>query len=348
MKNFKLLHFISLAILTIGCNSSKNSEADQFSFDTTKIKSTYLNDDTVSWSVLNPENKKIDSIVYFINDKRTKSATTITPFSFSLKDQNLGYQNCKAVVYADGEKHEIFSRIELVSSVQPQLLTYTIVNKYPHDVASFTEGLEFYKDTLYESTGKEGTSYFRKYDYKTAKVFKEVTLDKQHFGEGITLFKDKIYQLTWKSNVGFVYNAKNLKLEKQFQYDKPIEGWGMTHDENYLYQSDGTEKIWKMNPTTLKMEGFVNVYVADSKVKSVNELEYINGSIYGNIWQKDAIAVIDPKTGAVTAILNLSDLRKQVKNPDAEVLNGIAYNPKTKTIFVTGKNWDTLFEIRVK
>jgi glutamine cyclotransferase len=159
--------------------------------------------------------------------------------------------------------------------------------------------------------------------------------------------KNKIYQLTWQSNIGFVYNASTLKREKTFTYDKPIEGWGMTNDGEYLYQSDGTEKIWKMNPETLKMIDYINVYAGSNKIKSVNELEFINGKIYGNIWQKDAIAVINPTTGAVEAILNLTDLRKQVTNDTAEVLNGIAYNPKTKTLFVTGKNWDKLFELKV-
>jgi glutamine cyclotransferase len=138
-----------------------------------------------------------------------------------------------------------------------------------------------------------------------------------------------------------------LKLEKTFSYDKPIEGWGMTNDGKYIYQSDGTEKIWKMDPATQKMIDYVNVYSKSSKIKSVNELEYISGKIYGNIWQKDAIAIINPENGKVEGILNLADLRKLVKNKTAEVLNGIAYNPKTKTIFVTGKNWDKLFEISV-
>jgi len=128
-----------------------------------------------------------------------------------------------------------------------------------------------------------------------------------------------------------------LKLEKTFTYDKDIEGWGMTNDGTYIYQTDKTEKIWKMDPKTQKMIDYINVYSGESKIKAINELEWINGKIYTNVFEKDAIAVVDPKTGAVEGILDMSGLRKLVKVTDGDVLNGIAYNPKTKTIFVTGK-----------
>jgi glutamine cyclotransferase len=264
-----------------------------------------------------------------------------------LKDQKLGYQNLKALVYYEGENSEATARIELVSNVQPKLLQYKIVNTYPHDTAAFTEGLEFYKDTLYESTGQKGSSFFRKYDYKTGKIYKQVDLDSKYFGEGITFLNDKLYQLTWQEKTGFIYNANTLKLEKTFAYDKDIEGWGMTNDGKYIYQTDKTEKIWKMDPDTQKMIDYINVYSGESKIKSINELEWINGKIYTNVWQKDAIAVVNPSNGAVEGILDLSGLRKLTKTTPDDVLNGIAYNPKTKTIFVTGKNWDKLFEITV-
>ena len=347
MKNYNLLSIILLSIIILSCNGSKNATNSYFSFDNSKFKSEYHNDDSVNLGLLNPQNKKIDSIIYYANEINIGSKKDLEKITFDLKDQKLGYQNLKALVYFEGENQQISSRIELVSNIEPKLVKYTIVNTYPHDVKSFTEGLEFFRDTLYESTGQKGMSYFRKYNYKTGQVYKQVDLDQQYFGEGITMLNNKIYQLTWQSNVGFVYNANTLKKEKTFNFDKKIEGWGLTNDGTFIYQSDGTEKIWKMDPETLKMIDYVNVYSGSSKIKSVNELEFINGKIYGNIWQKDAIAILNPVNGAVTGILNLSDLRKLVKNPEAEVLNGIAYNPKTKTIFVTGKNWDKMFEIKV-
>jgi glutamine cyclotransferase len=235
----------------------------------------------------------------------------------------------------------------LGSNIEPKLLNYTVLNTYPHDIASFTEGLEFYKDTLYESIGLYKSSKLLKTDYKTGRIYKSLKLDDRYFGEGITFINNKIYQLTWQEKTGFIYNANTWKLEKTFTYDKDIEGWGMTNDGKYIYQTDKTEKIWKMDPETQKMVDYVNVYSGDSKIPSINELEWINGKIYCNVWQKDAIAVVNPNSGAVEGILDMSGLRKLIQYPKAEVLNGIAYNPKTKTIFITGKNWDKMFEIKV-
>ena len=347
MKKHNLISILLLSTLFIGCNGSKSATEKYFSFDESKFKSEYNNDDSLSLRLLNVENKKIDSILYFVNDKDIGSKMSLENLIFSLKDQKLGYQNLKALVYFEGENQEITSRIELVSNVTPKLLNYKIVNTFPHDTSSFTEGLEFFRDTLYEGTGLRGFSKLLKTDYKTGKILKSLKLDDQDFGEGITFINNKIFQLTWEEKKGFIYNVATWKVEKTFAYDKPIEGWGMTNDGKVIYQSDGTEKIWTMNPANQKMIDYVNVYSGSSKIKSVNELEYIDGKIYCNIWQKDAIAVINPLNGKVEGIINLAGLRKFIKYSEAEVLNGIAYNPKTKTIFVTGKKWEKLFEISV-
>ena len=347
MKKYNSLLVILLALIVASCGGSKKDNENLFRFDTAAFKEVYQPNEMAILSVLNPQNKKIDSIIYYANDLKIGSKKDNEKISLSLSDKKLGYQNIKALVYFEGENIETTARIEVVSSIEPKLLNYTIVNTFPHDTLAFTEGFEFYRDTLIESTGQKGASHFRKYDYKTGKVHKQVNMDSQYFGEGITVINNKIYQLTWQSNVGFIYDANTLKQIKTFPYDKPIEGWGMTNDGKHIYQSDGTEKIWKMNPETQKMEDYINVYTNTNKIKSINELEWIDGKIYGNIWQKDAIAVINPITGAVEGVLNLAELRSKIKFAGAEVLNGIAYNPKTKTIFVTGKNWDKMFEIRV-
>jgi glutamine cyclotransferase len=347
MKKYNSLLVILLALIVASCGGSKKDNENLFSFDTAAFKEVYQPNEMAILSVLNPQNKKIDSIIYYANDLKIGSKKDNEKISLSLSDKKLGYQNIKALVYFEGENVETTARIEVVSSIEPKLLNYTIVNTFPHDTLAFTEGFEFYRDTLIESTGQKGASHFRKYDYKTGKVHKQVNMDSQYFGEGITVINNKIYQLTWQSNVGFIYDANTLKQIKSFPYDKPIEGWGMTNDGKHIYQSDGTEKIWKMNPETQKMEDYINVYTNTNKIKSINELEWIDGKIYGNIWQKDAIAVINPITGAVEGVLNLAGLRSKIKFAGAEVLNGIAYNPKNKTIFVTGKNWDKMFEIRV-
>ncbi|CAD0007304.1 glutaminyl-peptide cyclotransferase [Flavobacterium chungangense] len=348
MKKHNFLTAILLGITLIGCGDKNKGENSLFTIDDSAFPAHFTPQEAISITVLNPKLKEIDSIAYFVNDKKVGSIKGSEKFKFELKDQKLGYQYLKATVYFGTDSSDATKRVELVSNIQPKLLKYKVVNTYPHDKKAFTEGFEFYNDTLYESTGQEGASFIKKYDYKSGKVFKQIDLDKQYFGEGITFINGKLFQLTYKNKKGFIYDAKTLKLEKTFDYEKDIQGWGMTNDGKYIYQTDGTEKIWKVDPATQKMVDYINVYSGDSKIKEVNELEWIDGKIYANVWFKDAIAVVNPNSGAVEEILDLSALRKtmtDVKKDDA--LNGIAYNPKTKTIFVTGKNWSKMFEITV-
>lgn len=353
MIKHKLLAITSLLLLGASCAGDKKN---LFSIDDSKFKLLYHQDDNVSLAVTNKKDKSIDSIAYFNGDKRIGSVKGNTVFNYSLKDQKLGYQNLKAVVYFEGDSTKTESRIELVSHIEPKLLTYTIINTYPHDIKAYTQGLEFHNDILFEGTGngagngtgERGVSSLRKVDYKTGKVLKKVELGSDYFGEGITVLNNKVYQLTWLNNEGYVYDAETFKKEKTFKYFKKMEGWGLTNDGKNLYQSDGTERITLLNPETLQQVDFINVYTAQNKIKAVNELEWIDGKIYANIYQMDALAIIDPKSGAVETVIDLSALKKKVtQHPDIDVLNGIAYNPKTKTIFVTGKNWDKMFEIKI-
>lgn len=347
MKIYNLLVTTFLAVNIVSCGDGPRDRESYFSFDESNIKSLYQATDKVDFTLLNNNNKTIDSVVYFANNERISSVKGNGKFTLDLNGKKLGYQNIKALVYFEGDTVSTNTRVEVASGITLKSLNYTLINTYDHDVNAFTEGYEFYRDTLVESTGQEGNSYFAKVDYRTGKPYKKISLDQQYFGEGITILNNKIYQLTWKNAEGFIYDANTLKKIKTFQYDKQVEGWGMTNDGKKIYHSDGTEKIWTMDSETQKLTDYMNVYTNDGKVKSINELEWINGKIYGNIWQKDLIAVINPQTGAVESVLDLTALRAKVTNKEAEVLNGIAYNKKTNTIFVTGKNWNKSFEIKV-
>jgi glutamine cyclotransferase len=341
--------------LLLSCADSKKSYNKIFTFDNSKLKLQYQTQETLLLTLLNRENKKIDSIVYFINDKKVASLKTIAPYPFQFKDQKFGSQSIKAIVYFENQNAQATGSIELISGIEPKLLKYTIVNTYPHDIKAYTQGLEFYRDTLYEGTGNgsgpsgnKGISSLRKTDYKTGKVYKNVLLADEYFGEGITILNNKVYQLTYKQNEAYVYNADTFKKEKTLPYFKNMEGWGLTNDGTNLFMTDSTETIHILNPNTFKEIDYINVYSYETKVDAVNELEWINGKIWSNIYQKEAIAIINPKNGAVEAVLDLSDLKKKIsKLEDTDVLNGIAYNPKTKTIFVTGKNWDKMFELKI-
>lgn len=351
MKKHKLLAFILLGSLIITASSCEEDKKNLFSIDSSGLKSVYTSNESVSLVLKNEKAKEIDSVVYYLNEKRAGAVKGNAKLDFKLADSKLGYQNIKALAFFDGQNVEVDARIEVVSSVTPKLLKYEIVNTYPHDETSYTQGLEFYRDTLFEGTGQRGSSKLMKTDYKTGKIYQSVNIDAQYFGEGITILDNKVYQLTWQELTGFIYNADNLKQTGTFEYSKKVEGWGLCNDGKSIYQSDGTEKIWVLDPKTMKTIDHMNVYSGSDKVKSVNELEWVDGKIYGNVYQKDAVAVIDPKTGAVEGIIDLRELKTKVNmaghDPGNDVLNGLAYNPKTKTLFVTGKKWNKMFEIKI-
>lgn len=357
MSYFKILTIISLAYFLNSCDGTKKDEKKIFSIDTAALKQVYQPNESTNFVVLNIENKNIDSVLYSINDKKIGSVKGNNKLSFTLKKEKLGYQKIKAIVYFENKTTETETNFTIVAQNAPKLLTYKIKNTYPHDIKAYTQGFEFYRDTLIEGTGngtgsgtgKKGTSSLRKTNYKTGEIYKTVELASTYFGEGITVLNNKVYQLTYKNNEGYVYNADTFKKEKTLPYFKNMEGWGLTNDGKNLYMSNGTEKIYILDPETLKEIDYINVFTNANKIESVNELEFIDGKIWANIYGKDAIAIINPTNGAVENIINLKDLKAKVtQHPDLDVLNGIAYNPKTKTVFITGKNWDKVFEITVE
>jgi glutamine cyclotransferase len=227
---------------------------------------------------------------------------------------------------------------------EPVQYTYNIVNMYPHDETAFTQGLVFKDGILYEGTGLYGHSTLRSVDLETGTVTQIHDLPDQFFGEGITIFGDKIIQLTWKSGRGLVYDKSSFELLQEFEY--PTEGWGITHNGSMLIMSDGTATLYFLDPETFQTISQIEVYDKDP-VTLLNELEYINGSVYANIWKEDKIAIINPQMGKVTGWIDLTSIRDFVNQEKIDVLNGIAFDKERDRLFVTGKWWSKLFEIEL-
>ena len=341
MKLFKILTIIFLGSLIVGCGSNSGKKKNSFSIQTNTKNNTISINETLKLSLKNPKKLDVSSVVYTLNGQ------TITE-NTNLSDFKLGLHTIEATVQYDGETETATKSISILNNEKPKVLGYEIINTYPHDITSYTQGLEFYKGKLYESTGQYEESKLRTVDYKDANVTKNVNLADEFFGEGLTVINDNIYQLTWKAGKGFVYNAETLERTSSFRYGQSKEGWGLCNDGKSLYKSDGTEKIWLLNPETLVEENNIQVYTNKGKIGQLNELEWVNGKIYANIYQKNGVVIINPKNGATEAVIDFSPLKEKVtQHKGLDVLNGIAYNPDTQTIFVTGKRWDKLFEVKI-
>ena len=227
----------------------------------------------------------------------------------------------------------------------PPTYTYTIVRSYPHDRGAFTQGLIVRDGVFYEGTGMNGKSGIRKVRIETGEVLQVKPLDAQYFGEGITEWQGSILQLTWQSGIGFVYDLKTFERTRTWSYKG--EGWGLTHDGTRLIMSDGSSRLRILDPDTLKETARLVVRDARGPVQSLNELEYVNGEIYANIWNTDRIARISPKDGRVTGWIDLAGLLAPSERAGTDVLNGIAYDAAADRLFVTGKWWPRVFEIKL-
>jgi glutamine cyclotransferase len=227
---------------------------------------------------------------------------------------------------------------------KPLNYSYSIFNVYPHDENAFTQGLLFDNGILYESTGLYGNSSLRRVELNTGEILQLYALPNHLFGEGITIFDNKIIQLTWRNRTGFVYDKESFDLLHEFSY--PTEGWGITYDGNKLIMSDGTSTLFFLNPETFQKIGQVEVHDT-GPVTKLNELEYIQGKVYANIWQEEKIAIINPQSGQVEGWINMKGTEIMENQDSYGVLNGIAYDAIGDRLFVTGKRWSQLFEIKL-
>lgn len=344
MKFYNSLIAISLTLLLISCGDNSKGEKDAFSLEIQNPKKTYTPKDVLSITLNNKKNITIDSTVYFLNKDRVSLADN----KISLSDAKLGIRTFKAKIYGNGKEYEASQPITILSSIKPKLYTYNILEIYPHDITAYTQGLEFANDTLYESTGQYKQSSLRKTNYKTGEVLQKVLLPDAYFGEGLTILNNKIYQLTWREKTGFIYNLKTMEQTGTFVYGESKEGWGLCNDGKNIYKSDGTDRIWTLSANTLAEKDYIEIFTNTSKINSVNELEWVEGKIYANVYQQGSIAIIDPKNGAVEGVIDLTDLKSKVtQHPQLDVLNGIAYKGEPNILYITGKNWDKLFKIEI-
>ena len=227
----------------------------------------------------------------------------------------------------------------------PISYTYEVINVYPHDSNAFTQGLAIDEGVMYEGTGLTGESSLRRVDLETGDVLQIYELPSNLFGEGITVFDDKIIQLTWQSQIGFVYDKSSFDLLQNFSYS--TQGWGITTDGTRLIMSDGSANLYFLNPETFEKTGQVEVHDGNTSVTKLNELEYINGEVYANVWLTNKIAIINPNTGQVTGWIDLTGIYTPGTGDSNNVLNGIAYDSENSSLFVTGKRWSQLFEIKL-
>ena len=333
----------TILILFFLISSCGSASKENFNIDLIKTKEFLKNNDKIEFFINNPSSKIISNLEFEIDDNLVSS-----PY---LLNNKLGKNILKATFSVDDKQYIINKEFVIYSSIKPKIYSYKIINEFSHDINSYTQGLEFSNnDFLYEGTGQYGYSTLKKVNYQTGEVLEKLFLDKSYFGEGITILNDKIFQLTWKSKMGFVYNLNDFKLLNSFNYNNSVEGWGLCNDGKYIYKSDGTEKIWKLDSNNLEEIDFVNVVTNNKVINKINELEWFNNKIYANTYQfnKEVGLIINPINGQVEGVIDFSGLKEKVKDhPKLDVLNGIAYNKKRQTFFITGKNWNKLFEIQI-
>jgi glutaminyl-peptide cyclotransferase len=305
--------------------------------------------DKIKVVLASDRNKQPDSVlVYF--DSRFITAITKSPWECSIPDVNTlttGRKSLKVTSFAGGKAQNTVTRFVIIySNTAPVRYGYRVVNTYPHNRDAFTQGLVYDNGLLYEGTGQQTGSSLREVELNTGKVIRQHNIDASLFGEGITLYRDRIYQVTWENKVGFVYDKATFNQISKIYYG--TQGWGLTTIDDRIVMSDGTNVLCFYEPESYTVVSRIEVYDDKEKVDSLNELEYINGEIWANIWMSDLIARIDPRSGKVLGYINLKGiLPESDRQSDTDVLNGIAYDKEGGRIFVTGKKWPKLFEIKV-
>ena len=333
--------------LVISCKNGGN-KAEVLGFKAPEQGQSYSLGEDVKVQLDVPEDGKISSVNYLLDGKPAGTKNNGDALVLKTGDLSLGYKLITAIVDNGSKKDTLTINIVLKSAVKPTTQGYKVIHTFPHDTSSYTQGLEYHNGRFLESSGEYGFSTLKWVNLQTGKDIQKIDLDKKYFGEGSTLVGDKIILLTWKEDIGFIYDAKSLKQLGTFPYQNSREGWGLTYDGQRIIKSDGTNRIWFLNAANYKEESYIDVYDNNGQVDQLNELEYIDGKIYANIYQTDKIAVIDPKNGSVLSYIDLTGiLPAKDRYANTDVLNGIAWDAAGKRLFVTGKKFSKLFQIQL-
>lgn len=342
-----------LFCLLCAVSCKEKSTAPTFSFKMPEQGQGFGLGDEVKIALNVPEGTNVTAATYLLDGKEIGTKNNAEGITLQTKELSLGYKLISAIVDNGSVKDTLTINIELKSSVKPELLSYKVIHTFPHDTSAYTQGLEYHNGKFLESTGQEKHSTLRWVDVKTGNALQQIKLDDQYFGEGSSLVGDKVVMLTWRDRMGLVFDAKSFKQLSTFPYQASMEGWGLCFDGERLIKSDGTNKIWFLNKDTYKEESSIDVYDNNGPVDALNELEYIDGKIYANVYTKDIIVVIDPKSGVVEKQIDFagllpSDYFKDEDSKANNVLNGIAWDKGGKRLFVTGKKWPHLFEVTLQ
>ncbi len=333
-------------MLAFGCASCNKKTQETTLTITPEAGTSYKQGQPVSVKLSYSADTKPDSIVYLVDSTRFASKKDSSAVSLKTDSMHLGPRSITAKLFQGGKSQDVSTNIVLLAPKAPDEYTFKIEKVYPHDTGSFTEGLLYQDGYLYESTGQPKHSKLMKINLETGKPVLQAKLDTQYFGEGSAIIGDKIIMLTYQDpRFLFVFDKNTFKLLDTQPYHVGVEGWGLTFDGKKLYTDDSTNRIWFLDKDTYRQTGYIDVYDNEGPINALNELEYIDGKLYANIWEKNTIVIIDPKTGAVTGRIDLTSLSAK-KNLNGDVLNGIAYDKATGRIFLTGKNWDKLFQVK--
>lgn len=339
----------TLVVGFTGCSSKSNpvrKPVTNIQITPSNKMVTYGNEFTINLTsrITKPEVISID--LYF--DNKLIQSSDKEAFSVSINSKNYlpGQHTIRTV--AKNNKDKIGNNyiiISIVSDIEPKKLSYRIIETLPHNTKNYTEGFEFYKGTLYESTGNYAESFIYAYHPESQKIISSLKIDDQYFGEGITILNDKLYQLTYKAQKGFIYDVKTFKKIGEFSFPSK-EGWGLTNDGKSLIMSNGTSSVSYINPTSFQVEKTIDVNYPKGLLKNINELEYVNGNIYANIWTTQTIVKFDAETGRVLAFIDMKGLLSNLSKGKIDVLNGIAYNANEDLFYVTGKWWTKMFKVK--